>query len=68
MKHTSRFYDFGESGKKILDRGLPADPWVKYAKIALEGCINKNFYAEVRLIGIARILCRIKQVEQKIWK
>ena len=55
-------------GKKISDRGLPVDPWVKYAKIALEEGINKNFYAEARLIRVARILCRIKQMEQKIWK
>ena len=25
MKHTSRFYDFGESGKKISDPRLPVD-------------------------------------------
>lgn len=34
--------------------------------LELEEGINKNFYAEV--IRVARILCRIKQVEQKIWK
>ena len=34
-------------GKKISDRRLPVDPWVKYAKIALEECINKNFYISI---------------------